>query len=72
MTTPTITEIPRGNNPYPTDGVSRDDKGVAQYDGLPSSLLAMLRNRVESTPDVEAVVEIGARRLTYRELWDAS
>jgi acyl-CoA synthetase (AMP-forming)/AMP-acid ligase II len=68
----TFTEIPRHNNPFATDGISRDSDGIAQYDGLPSSLLEMLHHHVESTPEVEAVVEIGGARLTYRELWDAS
>jgi acyl-CoA synthetase (AMP-forming)/AMP-acid ligase II len=70
--TTTITEIPRHNNPYPTDGISRGSDGIAHYDGLPSSLLEMLHNHVTSTPDVEAVVEIGGARLTYQALWDAS
>src|ERR1700684_4444008 len=68
-----ITPIPRTHAyPFPLDGVTRDAAGIARYDGLPPSLLAMLKARVDRRPDSEALVEIGGRRLTYRELWDAS
>ena len=36
----------------------------------PATLLDMLAEQVASRPDSEAVVEIGAGRLTYRQLWD--
>src|SRR6185437_4640414 len=68
-----ITPIPRtAAYPFPVDGVSRGPDGIARYDGLPDSLLAMLRAQVDARPDDEALVEIGGRRLTYRQLWDAA
>ncbi|HET7014477.1 MAG TPA: AMP-binding protein [Streptosporangiaceae bacterium] len=68
-----ITPIPRtAAYPFPVDGVSRGADGVARYDGLPESLLAMLKAQVDAHPDDEALVEIGGRRLTYRQLWDAA
>ncbi len=69
----TITPIPRTDAyPFPLDGVSRGADGVARYDGLPASLLAMLKAQADAQPDAEALVEIGGRRLTYRQLWDAA
>lgn len=67
-----VTEIPRGANPFPTTGVSRDRNGIAHYDQLPGTLLDMLAQHVENRPDSEALVELGAQRLTYRQLWDAA
>jgi acyl-CoA synthetase (AMP-forming)/AMP-acid ligase II len=68
-----ITPIPRTEAyPFPLDGISRDANGIARYDGLPSSLLVMLKEQVDRRPDTEALVEIGGRRLTYRQLWDAA
>jgi acyl-CoA synthetase (AMP-forming)/AMP-acid ligase II len=58
--------------PFRTDGVTRDERGVAHYDGLPASLLDMLSRHMAVTPDEEAVVEIGGGRLSYQELWDAA
>ena len=43
---------------------------IDHYPHLPSSLVAMLRDRAEGHPDREAVAELGAERLTYRELWE--
>ena len=68
-----ITPIPRTQAyPFPIEGVTRDANGVARYDGLPDSLLAMLKAQVDARPDTEALVELGGRRLTYRQLWDAA
>ncbi len=67
---PVVTEIPHGHNPFPTTGVSRDAKGVPRYDELPATLLDMLAEHVDHRPNSEAVVELGAGRLTYRQLWD--
>ena len=67
-----VTEIGRSANPFPTTGVSRDRDGVRHYDALPATLLEMLAAQVASRPDSEAVVELGAGRLTYRQLWDAA
>ncbi|WP_433716657.1 class I adenylate-forming enzyme family protein [Nocardia sp. CA-084685] len=57
-------------NPFPIHGVHRDGKGVAQYEGLPESLVALLRQQAESTPDAEAVVEVDGPRLSYRQLYE--
>lgn len=68
----TVTPISRDANPFPTDGVVRDDTGAPRYEDLPSSLLARLAEWVDRRPDGEAVVELGGERLTYRQLWDRS
>ena len=67
---PVVTEIPRGHNPFPTTGVSRGPDGIPHYDELPATLLDMLAEQVDRRADSEAVVELGAGRLTYRQLWD--
>ncbi len=68
-----ITPVPRTEvYPFPLDGVSRGADGIARYVGLPSSLLSMLKAQVDTRPDGEALVELGGRRLTYGELWDAA
>ena len=67
---PPVIEIPRTHNPFPTTGVSRDADGVPHYDSLPATLLDMLAEQVDNRPNSEAVVELGAGRLTYRQLWD--
>ncbi|OBJ65498.1 acyl-CoA dehydrogenase [Mycobacterium marseillense] len=63
-------EIARDRNPFPTVGVSRGSDGIPRYDGLPATLLDMLAEHVDARPDSEALVELGAGRLTYRQLWD--
>jgi acyl-CoA synthetase (AMP-forming)/AMP-acid ligase II len=65
-----VTEIPRDHNPFPATGVSRDAKGVPHYDELPPTVLDMLAEHVDNRPNSEALVELGAGRLTYRQLWD--
>ncbi|WP_197283771.1 class I adenylate-forming enzyme family protein [Mycobacterium sp. Marseille-P9652] len=67
---PPVIEIPRDHNPFATTGVTRDSAGVPHYDDLPETLLDMLAEHVDARPDSEAVVELGAGRLTYRQLWD--
>jgi acyl-CoA synthetase (AMP-forming)/AMP-acid ligase II len=67
---PVVKEIPHGHNPFPMTGVSRDSNGIPHYDELPATLLDMLAAHVDHRPDSEAVVELGADRLTYRQLWD--
>jgi len=67
---PPVIEIPRDHNPFPTTGVSRDANGIPHYDDLPATLLDMLAEQVDNRPNSEAVVELGADRLTYRQLWD--
>jgi long-chain acyl-CoA synthetase len=56
--------------PFDLSGIVSDDRGVKHFSGLPSSLVAMLRASVDSTPDADAVVELDGPKLTYRELWD--
>jgi acyl-CoA synthetase (AMP-forming)/AMP-acid ligase II len=65
-----VTEISRDANPFATTGVSRDRNGIPHYDQLPATLLEMLSEHVDNRPDSEAVIELGAHRLTYRQLWD--
>ena len=67
---PAVTEIPHGHNPFPMAGVSRGSDGIPHYDELPATLPDMLAEHVDRRGDSEAVVELGAGRLTYRELWD--
>ncbi|MEB3030851.1 class I adenylate-forming enzyme family protein [[Mycobacterium] nativiensis] len=64
-----VVEIPRSHNPFPTIGVVRDRDGVAHYEQLPATLLDVLAEQTERRPDNEAVVELGAGTLTYRQLW---
>jgi long-chain acyl-CoA synthetase len=57
--------------PFATTGVTRGPDGIKRYDGLPASLVHMLRDTVERCPAREALAETGGGpRLTYRELWD--
>ncbi|MEE2851572.1 MAG: class I adenylate-forming enzyme family protein [Actinomycetota bacterium] len=63
-------EIPRDRNPFPLTGVSRGRDGIPRFDELPASLLDMLAEQVDARPGAEALVELGAGRLTYRQLWD--
>jgi acyl-CoA synthetase (AMP-forming)/AMP-acid ligase II len=65
-----VTEIPRDHNPFLMTGVSRDANDIPRYDELPATLLDMLAEQVDKRPDSEAVAELGADRLSYRQLWD--
>jgi len=56
--------------PFDKSGITRDSLGIAHYDNRPASLIEMLRATVEKTPHAEAIVEVGAERVTYRQLWD--
>jgi acyl-CoA synthetase (AMP-forming)/AMP-acid ligase II len=67
---PPVIEIPRDRNPFPMTGVSRGREGVPRFDELPVTLLDMLAKQVDARPNAEALVELGAGRLTYRQLWD--
>ncbi|CDO87986.1 class I adenylate-forming enzyme family protein [Mycobacterium triplex] len=67
---PEVIEISREHNPFATTGVTRDPDGIPRYDDLPATLLDMLAEQVDRHPDGEAVVEVGAGRLTYRQLWE--
>jgi long-chain acyl-CoA synthetase len=56
--------------PFDYTGITRDANGVAHFDGLPESLVAMLRATVDKTPQAEAVVEVGGERVSYSQLWE--
>jgi long-chain acyl-CoA synthetase len=57
---------------FDATGVVRNQQGIKAYQGLPSSLLAMLRASVERDGDAEAVVVLDGPRVSYAELWDRS
>jgi long-chain acyl-CoA synthetase len=61
---------PRGRNPYALDGLERGADGVARYTVRPDSLVQMLAESVARDPGAPALVEVGGRTLTYRELWE--
>jgi long-chain acyl-CoA synthetase len=58
--------------PFDASGVVRGTDGVLHYQGLHSSVLAMLGETVDAAGDHEALVEVGGPRVTYRQLWDRS
>ncbi len=61
------------SNPFDTAGVTRGADGIKRYDGLPDSLIHMLRDVAGQYPDREALAETGGGpRLSYRELWDGA
>ena len=65
-----INEVTRAHAPFPLDNVVTDADGIRHYEGLPATLVDLLRDRVASHPDREAVAELGGERLTYQQLWD--
>ncbi|GAA4874690.1 class I adenylate-forming enzyme family protein [Actinomycetospora straminea] len=64
------TPLDRGPDPFDTSGITRGRDGIARYDHLAPSVVAMVRASVERHPDVEAVVEVGGERVTYAEVWE--
>jgi acyl-CoA synthetase (AMP-forming)/AMP-acid ligase II len=56
--------------PFDQSAITRGADGIARYDHLAPSLVAMLRETVDKSPEHEAVVEVGGERINYRELWD--
>jgi long-chain acyl-CoA synthetase len=56
--------------PFDQSGIIRGADGIQRYQGLTTSLVTMLRASVEKAPTVEAIVEAGGPRVTYRQLWD--
>ncbi len=58
------------NYPFDRSGVERDGQGIARYTDLKNSIVEMLRSAVDEVPDNEALVELGGRRLNYREFWE--
>src|SRR5215472_15127200 len=65
-----ITASPRGDNPFDSSGVRAGSDGIRRYPDLHESLLAMLRDSVESSPGAEALVEVGGERVSYAQMWD--
>lgn len=58
------------SGPFDSSGVRRGDDGIARYDGLPDTVVHMLRAAVDGQPRREAVAETGGGpRLTYQQLW---
>ena len=69
-TTTQISHIRRGSDgPFDAVTIRRTDADVPYYSALPRSLVTALKAVVETSPGLEAVVEVGGRRLTYRQLW---
>jgi len=68
----TVIPVSRSGNPFPRAGATVLPGGGAQYDGLPATLVDLLRTRVLDSPGAEAVAEIGGKRVTYQELWDGA
>ncbi|MGI9008586.1 MAG: class I adenylate-forming enzyme family protein [Streptosporangiaceae bacterium] len=68
----TIPAPARGQNPFDDSGVRTGPDGVRRYPDLHESLVAMLRDSVQASPDAEALVEVGGGRLSYAGLWDAA
>ncbi len=58
--------------PFDQSRIVRGQDGIARYQGLPPSIVAMLRSSVETAPNTEAIIEVGGARITYRDLWDRS
>jgi acyl-CoA synthetase (AMP-forming)/AMP-acid ligase II len=56
--------------PFDRSGCRRDGQGIARYPLRHRSLVEMLRCSVDGDPRAEAIVEVGAERLTYATLWD--
>ncbi len=57
---------------FDPSGIARGADGIARYQGLATSVVAMLRSSVEKAPNSEAIVEVGGERINYRQLWDRS
>jgi long-chain acyl-CoA synthetase len=56
--------------PFDQSAIIRGPDGVARYQNLATNLVTMLRATVDKSPDAEAIVEAGADRVTYSQLWD--
>jgi acyl-CoA synthetase (AMP-forming)/AMP-acid ligase II len=66
-----MTEQQEGpSEPFDTSGVVRGSDGVKRFADLPSSLVAMLRNAVDTSPQADAFVELDGPRVAFAELWD--
>jgi acyl-CoA synthetase (AMP-forming)/AMP-acid ligase II len=58
--------------PWDRSGVERAESGGLRFDGLETSLVAMLRSSTDRVPDREALVELAGARMTYAELWESA
>lgn len=58
--------------PFDRTNVAQDADGGKYYLDRPSSLVKMLSATVDRAGDSEALVELGGRRLSYREVWDGA
>jgi len=67
-----VEPAPRGRNPFDESRVVRDARGVARYEGRPSSLVEMLRASVDRDASAVVLLEVGGPSLTYGELWERS
>jgi len=56
--------------PFDQSAIARGHDGIARYQNLHPSLVAMLRSTVEKSPDAEAIVEAAGPRINYAQLWD--
>lgn len=54
--------------PFDMSGIERGTDGIRRYRNRPASLVEMLRASVERVPNAEAIVELGGRRISYRQL----
>lgn len=70
MRTVPISPTDRGRNPFNTGDITRGADGVARYQSLPASLVAMLRSSTDFDPSATAVAEVGGEALSYGELWE--
>jgi acyl-CoA synthetase (AMP-forming)/AMP-acid ligase II len=58
--------------PFDNSGITRGKDNIARYDKLHGSLVEMLRSTVDRVPHGQAIVELGGKRVSYSDLWDAS
>jgi len=58
--------------PFDNSGITRGKDNIARYDILHGSLVEMLRSTVDRVPHGQAIVELGGKRMSYSEVWDAS
>jgi len=66
-----IASVRRGSDgPFDARSVRRTTDNTPYYTSLPTSVVEAFNHVVHATPDVEAVVEISGKRLTYAELWE--
>lgn len=56
--------------PFDQSDIIRCPDGVARYQNLATNLVTMLRATVDKSAEAEAIVEAGAHRITYAQLWE--